>query len=727
MNNNTRDVVVVGEDGHVTIVSQADVVLKTEFELRELLGSVKVLAAQCLTTLAAQSSIFKSRPDLASNIHETDIVLIAAYALTTENQHDSSSLHVGIWSFNSEMPLKAEATVHPIVTHKLELHNVKAAGRRFVFGVDARKLEICDNLSTTTFDLTTVTPQRLSSRKHMTPDQTSEIELTNNIHLSISQGLLQIYNTKFNSLLASTSLSRSMLKRKRNEPAFMRLSTLAYFAQLRRVVASDGTSLFSIDILADSAMQNPFKKSSMLIGNILRGAQDTHSPSRPGKAGAKQDFALGSSFTNELDELVTKNDVGGFQKKLLQILEVDSFNSLKRTKVSSKMLDYLLNKMFKLETTGSSDKEVHKLKAVFLVPALIEWLAINGLLVDYHVFKAVKANTATNVRSTGEVAEALLATGLDLSVVQCWISKSPILEPAALSLVIKSLLTKALAQSNEHMQATLAYESRSGVDEPTFTQELVIGAGPDELTVSTTTTICLAHALKRLALAGPVVVSKQLRKVFMQQELLALIQFLRQQLYLGGFTRLANARKYPSPPSSVVSDVEDYNTNPNPQISLNGIVVLLNACIDALGPVGILGSEEHEEFIQNLLPDLLSEITSAMQAVEESTLLQGLVRETLRYVESVERQPFEVRSKMQKDLAKSTRKGEIVTIYAEPDSEEAGVIAGSALPLSLKAEEDIDSFKVRKGGGQVSKRSTREMGMLKDRLRSSYSFERLIL
>jgi len=258
-------------------------------------------------------------------------------------------------------------------------------------------------------------------------------------------------------------------------------------------------------------------------------------------------------------------------------------------------------------------------------------------------------------------------------------------------------------------------------------QQLVFGSRPDEMSRNTPTSTCLVHTLKRLALTGSAIVSEQLRNSsFGQRQILALIQFLRQQLFLGGYSRLAEMRSYPSPPASNTGEEGENDPASHQRISLQEIVTLLNGCIDALGPVGILGSAEEGAFIEKMVPELLSEVTSASQAVEDSTFLQGILRETLRYAESVERQPFEVRSKVENKDVSAMRTGQIVTLYSEPDSADPGLFSRSALPLSLKAEEDIDKFKIRKGG-QSQRRSTREIGMLKDRLKSPYSFERLVL
>ena len=194
---------------------------------------------------------------------------------------------------------------------------------------------------------------------------------------------------------------------------------------------------------------------------------------------------------------------------------------------------------------------------------------------------------------------------------------------------------------------------------------------------------------------------------------------------------MGGSAKYPSPPVSDHGAEQDEEKSAQ-QLSLDTIVRLLNGCIDALGPVGVLGAQEDEPFLRAMVTELSSEIASTSDAVQDSVALQGLVRETLRYVESMESQPFDVRSKVQHPAGLDHEqrvpvKGQIVTLYAEHTAEESGLPSGAALPLSLQAEESgITSHKARRGG-QTQRRSAREIGMLRDRLKAPYSFERLVL
>lgn len=181
---------------------------------------------------------------------------------------------------------------------------------------------------------------------------------------------------------------------------------------------------------------------------------------------------------------------------------------------------------------------------------------------------------------------------------------------------------------------------------------------------------------------------------------------------------------YPSPPPSVDGTSKDAETATDPEsdLSLDAILSVISCCVDVIGPLGLVNTGGDMQFVQALIPELSSEIARTLEALEDANYLQGLLRETLRYSTSLGKHSNK-RDEDSKGSSKST--GIITTLYAEP-SIEKGASDASALPLSLHAEK-LSEFKVRKGGGQVLKRSQREMGMLQDRLRGPYAVERLIL
>lgn len=719
-----RNVVVVQEDGTLTGLSVDGTGLLFRESLFDSTTSAKVLAIECLTVQDAQSSFLKARPDLISTLTDKSVVIIGAY-----EQTHSRDLHVAIWRLIPKPEqISKNRTLELIISHNIGHQLPQSSAKKIQIEFDlSGKIEINSVSSTLTFDLTKAIPQKTPERKHLVMDHLSNLELAKNIRLYLTSNKLQLCNTAFRSVLATSEIGSSFLKRKHGAEGGKYLSLLEYFSKMRRVLAYNGTELLAIDIHS-STTQDPFRRSSLLIGNILRGAEkqdrrtkvlheQTHAI---GKAPREKTFQSWSLISQELDALAEKNDSVAFEDLFMKTFDVQRPKDLNASKVPNSKVNFLLAKLFTLDS--DEDNHLHKpLKLSLRSMELLKGCICNGFVDEHRIGQALNSSASV---TNNAVVQSLLDAAPDLELIQVYIQDSPFLQPSTLILLIEILVSRALNQSNEDALARLDDEEKK-IDVDVASQQVTTVSRPDELNTNSPTTTCLAHALQRLAFTGPSIVSAQFRRLD-QKMILALIQFLRQQLFLGGYSRLGDNQRQPSSPASKVLE-EGYNSNPNPQITLSSIITLLNGCIDAIGVVGILGLGEHEDFIQKMVPELLSEISSTSRAVEDAVFLQGLVRETLRYVESVEKQPFEVRTRVEnRTMEAASQKGQIVTLYAETDTGEAGGLPESRLPLSLKAAEDIDKFKVRKGG-QAHPRSAREIGMLRDRLRAAYSFERLVL
>lgn len=725
-----RDVLAIQEDGTLTAFSSDGAAIKHQCLLNDSQTPVKLMAVQCLSRAEAESSVLKSRQDLMSIVPEGAVFVAAAY-----QSRGAKDLHLGIWAFAiAAASAHPSTSLEPLVRHEVDQQksgSVKKASVEFTSG--NKKLEISTTTSVTTFDITTIVPQMLSQRKHFVPDLLSSLDLNSDITFCLVSGKLQVYSKKFSALQASSSLNHATLKRKRDGDDTSRMTLVAYFSQMRRVLASNGNQLLAIDIYSRAGNLDPFKQGSLLIGNILRG-NDTHEPanrSTPhftcsiGNVEREQQIKDWPIISKDLDVLAEQEDARGFDERFKTAFNLQKPKNLNSSKLPESKLNYLLSKIFASESTAT-DATSQPIKIVLLLPELLRWCISSGLLEISRISAALKLNQ-TVITSTA-VAQAIMDVDPQHELLEYYVQHSPFIQPEVLTFIARHLVNRALRLSEVETQNLLTDSTRTDADNLAPAQHLLLRSRPDGMSTSNPTFTCLAHVLRRLAFAGSAIVSERLRvSSFRQSEILALIQFLRQQLFLGGYSRLGEMRNYPSPPASAAGEECDGDPAFQRQISLQGIVTLLDACIDALGPVGVLGSSAEEgAFIEKMVPELLTEVISASQAVEDSALLQGILRETLRYAESVERQPFEVRSKVENKATNSVGKGQIVTLYSEPESAEPGSLSGSALPLSLKAEQDIEKFKVRKGG-QMQRRSAREMGMLKDRLKSPYSFERLEL
>ena len=710
-------VLVVQEDGTVTVCEESSNGVAARLLLVDDSSSVRILSAQCLTTSEARTSVLKSRQDLASGLSDDTIIIVAAYT-----KQGSVDLHVGVWSLRPHAGLSDnETALTPILSHNMGQQHLHGSPKKSAIHlVGQSNLEIHATNTVMSFDITTIVPQKRSERKHLVPDQISNLELSGEITLYLTANEVLACNRSFGSVLATADLGKSGLKRKRDNEGAARISLVAYFSQMKRVLASNGSQLLSIDLHSTDKLHDPLRRGSTLAGNILRGT-DKRSSRRPplehkyftGKIRQPVAVQNWSLISKELDTLAEKNDATGFEEAFKKTFDLKKSRDLDSSKMPEDKVDYLLSKIFVLNqaSTGTSSG----LNFALLPQDLVRWCINAGFLEEYRVTQALRVSH--NSIRPGTIFRALLGAGLPL--VEHYIQRSPFLQPDALSQITNILTHKRLDELQVAAQNTIT-------DDNNVMEDLAIphSSGDDSIT-SWPVTQCLSSALRRWSYTAQSTISAGLR-VWDRTSILGLIQFLRQQMFLGGYSRVLGQHDYPSPPPSV-HEGDDDNMDATARLPLGSIVVLLNGCIDAIGPTGILGTDDHEDFIQKMVPQLLSEISNACQAVEDSTFLQGLVRETLRYAESVEIQPFEVRSKVERKIKNGDmRKGEIVTLYAEPETPDGGEIAGSALPLSMKAEEDIDKYKARKGG-QAHRRSAREIGMLKDRLKSPYSFERLVL
>lgn len=688
-----RPLVAVQEDGTLSLFASDTAKKVSSHRLTASEEQFKILTAYCLSVPAAQKSFLKSRSDLTAGLSANSIAVACVY-----EQSQKKELFFAIWVLSLDRTAQSTETIQCAVSNRLGHAGVINGLKKSSIEIRGGNIiEIKNAAQIAMYDLTTITPQRLADVKQPLPDCVSDLDLTNSLYLCASSSKLQLWNRDFGSILASTDLSSSSLKRKRDTDGSKFLTFIAYFSQMRRALACVGNQILAVDIHTSDSVS--FKQSSLLIGNILRGV-DKQTQLKPlqsekqlsiGRVHTEDSVPNWPIVSKELDLLAEKNDTKSFEEIFKKTFNLHRAKDMNSSRIPDSKMNYLLAKMFAVVAVDGNVDQKH-LKVMFLPQELVQWSISNGYVDNYKIDQVLDDKIIS--RRPDAILLALADADPTLKLVEFYLKNSPFLDPEVLRLCIHVLMRKVL-ETDESSRV-----------EPQ----------------ASATNTCLLHALKRFALTGASVVSKQLRD-FDRTIVLPIIQVLRQQMFLGGYGRLA--RSYPSPAPS-----EDGKSNnpPHAQLDLASIVVLLNGCVDAIGPLGIFGTDDaYGSIMQRVVPELLSEVAAACQGVEDSTMLQGLVRETLRYSESVERQPFEVRQKNEiMSAGKGAIKGQIVTLYAEPEVDDGGIESGPALPLSLKAAEDLSGSRVRKGG-QTVKRSAREMGLLKDRLKSAYSFERLIL
>ncbi|KAL8916445.1 MAG: hypothetical protein Q9208_008511 [Pyrenodesmia sp. 3 TL-2023] len=189
-------------------------------------------------------------------------------------------------------------------------------------------------------------------------------------------------------------------------------------------------------------------------------------------------------------------------------------------------------------------------------------------------------------------------------------------------------------------------------------------------------------------------VTKALRAQLSKTELRNVVDLLRVELAQKGWLQLYTENE----PST--GSYNDYNNN-----QVSSIGKLLNCAIDSLGTGGwLLNSKVADASTEGALETISymrNEISAAVAGVEEATYLQGILGEMLLCGKTALNSPINGPPLAIERIGQKT-----------------------VLPLGLKLDHKISLTKVG-AGGELQKRSRRDIGKLKSRKVPEYSFERI--
>lgn len=215
----------------------------------------------------------------------------------------------------------------------------------------------------------------------------------------------------------------------------------------------------------------------------------------------------------------------------------------------------------------------------------------------------------------------------------------------------------------------------------------------------------LALALSKLYTYPDEIIVNGIRTNYSLQTTVSLIYLLRIELARGGWT----AKYFES----------DTKNSPSgspciPDSTIVLIVTLLNCCIDAVGAAGWLSGEvpladgtsyKAKDFITSLQ----IETSALLECIEEATYLQNFLTEMVRFG-----------CTRQKEIAASKAQGSSkpISLISDKDSK--------ALPFGLRTEKPISLTRVVTGG-EISRRTMRDVGDRKSRRVGKYCRERILV
>ncbi|RVX70787.1 hypothetical protein B0A52_05438 [Exophiala mesophila] len=749
---NRNYILTIQLNGAVTVLSEDLSTIITRISLTSS-APIHIVGAQCLSSTIAAATVLQQRSDLLIPNGPQCSYVALAYTIPNSGDATPSKIFYGLWPIN--VAAVNETSILPLFEHDLGLQEYEAtlvASKRHscTFRLHARYLDL-KGPSLQSFELSGVRPIRVYVSSNKQPISQQTMAISKKFALSSSQEALRLWDLEFETTQAILDLKTLNRKRKLSRTGIDshggQIELVTWYHKLGRVIGRRRNHLVAIDITSEQGSKKVLESGTRLIDNIGKGVslQDKSTTTASdvqvtviGPTNVSANLSLEWRHTKKiLDRLAQAGDVSQFENTFMSMLSDQSLQAVTQQQqhgdlsasqvgVPTTYVDYVLSKVFERATTTNPTADAEggvgnaiaaengdpghsQLRVKLKAERLILWLSRFGSLSTHRVNIAMSpVGEIKQPLGPDAVAQALVELDPTLNLLSKCLQNGFTPYVNEQSSIVLMLIQIALSGSGDSNQVGPSDERN-----PEFGQLDRLERPSPSAWVSDDVKRALVLALNRFGAAGPSTISSCLRKDFAPRELLALVQFLRQQLFQSGHTRSFQSQQV-EPHSEEV-------------VSLDAIVRVLSSCVDAIGPLGFFGSLENEDFIESIVPDLVSEIDNAKKGLEDATDLQGVLREILRYQESLQKH-HDAQSRVSRieSDGEAQQPGTIITLYSEGvDGREAQDV--QLLPLSSRAEDLINPFKVRKGGGQVKKRSSRHISMLEQRQKGVYSFERLIL
>ena len=516
---------------------------------------------------------------------------------------------------------------------------------------------------------------------------------------------------------------------------------LSYFAPLGVMVALDGRRLLAVQLfMTEQAGESRKRKRDGLLVNALgRGSSFLSAASRNSVASSRESKSLGAFLPSidssnwnaqktALDRCIAQNDKKEFERLMAAALGINATGEITRISsprgqnhINRHAVSYALKTMFSVDQAyldADPANDVLLNMDVRLFPRKIgKWLIEKGLFSLDQIELSLKQYGALPVTSklaNGSLVRALANFDSSLEVLLSVLA-SPV-PFGSLELV--------------HVLAIVAKVPNTGATEPQ--RLLTNGDGEDNsgnidrlqlVNGHTTDSIpsafsnpqaddlshrLLSFAMKRLYACPPSSVARALKKELTTPQLRLLVDSLRMEIARGGWLS----------PYEDNLDSLDFSLRDDNQMS--SIAHLFNCVIDSLGTGGwILGDSMSDDLTESAdtVSYMKAEISAALEGIEEATYLKGMLGEILLYGKDSLNSSVKQYKSNEAQPPALPPKPETMTLDEE---------GSQLLPLGLKLAPVISTTKVG-AGGELIKRSRRDIGRLKSKMVGKYSFDRIMI
>lgn len=513
---------------------------------------------------------------------------------------------------------------------------------------------------------------------------------------------------------------------------------LSFFAPLGVMVALDGRRLLAIQLfMTEQVGQSPKRKREGLLVNALgRGSSLTSAASRDSVASSNSLGVFLPSIESSdwkaqktaLDRCVAQKDNEEFERLMAAALGMNATGEIKhisspgsQNHISRHAVTYALKTMFSVDQAeldaDPANDALLSMDLRFFPRKIGKWLIEKGLFSLDQIELSLKQYGVLPVTSklaSGSLIRALANVDASLEVLLSVLA-SPV--PLGSLELVHVLAIVARVPNTEVTEPQRLLTNGDGEDDNGNIDRLQIVNGQTTESIpspfSNRSADDLSHrllnlAMKRLYACPGSSVARALKKELPTSQLRLLVDSLRMEVARGGWL---------SPYEDSLDSLDFSLRNDN---QMSSIAHLFNCVIDSLGTGGwILGDPMSDDLTESAdtVAYMKAEISAALEGIEEATYLKGMLGEILLYGRDTLNSSVKQSKSTEAQLPALPPKPETITLDEE---------RSQLLPLGLKLAPVFSTTKVG-AGGELIKRSRRDIGRLKSRMVGKYSFDRIMI
>lgn len=720
--------------------------------------STRVEYAFTISLEEAQKALLKGREDILESLRGPDDFKAVKLLLLLTVSAKSNTLTFRLFRLNQSLTNFRESSVRKdaAVQEILSVLIPGSSGRdkngiQTTFHVQSGIVYQHTSSTLTTYDMSGCIPRAGHRISLGTGEMSSCVRISTSLISMANNNSISVLDLRYSSCQGQLTLPKRKKTRraigavkddKADATQSEGLVLLSYNSHLDVVIALQGQELKAFQLATSMLRNDGYRKrkhDGLLVDSIGRGTAARKRRALSAKP-TNGSFYKGFSFISEnLNDqwkeqrnLVNQCLANGDMQEVERLLSLDTdcqaqvdapMSDATRTKHHRRKIQYAISKILEVDDDGrlattKADGTTKRLKVAQSVKNIPDLLFSQCRLSDYQVEVAFKHEgliSGSDRINLGSVAQALAQWDMSLRTLLAYVDGLSPRTALDIIHVLQYAIAKVGPSCSTNGMKLLTYGENLGGDK---SQEIEVHNPSSQSDTNApriqsdddnVTERILKTALRKLYACPALEVSNALRSILSRSEIRLLVDMLRVQLARNGWLTLYDEQGFHAKIQERPGDS---------QISL--IAHLLSCAVDSVGTGGwIMGGSIADDLNETAetIAYMKAEISAALEGVEEATYLKGMLGEMLLCSKSCKSKYPNAYRQRQLKAPHERMQSTIVSLDVAEDHR---------LPLGLKLQQDISKHKVG-AGGELIKRSARDMGRLKSRLVPKYSFERIMI